>query len=70
MIIVNSILDEGIKMLKRAALVIVCALGFVGCASVPMESAERSMLGKEFNSPGEGQSGLYIYRSGVFGSAL
>jgi hypothetical protein len=41
-----------------------------GCASVPMESAEKTNLAKKFNPPSEGKSGLYIYRSGSFGGAL
>lgn len=41
-----------------------------GCASVQMESTERSSEAKKFASPTEGNSGLYIYRSGVFGAAL
>ena len=41
-----------------------------GCSSVPMESAEKSGLAKQFNSPSEGKSGLYIYRAGILGGAL
>ncbi|MBU2894800.1 DUF2846 domain-containing protein [Colwellia sp. D2M02] len=35
-----------------------------------MESKERSELAKQYNSPSEGKSGLYVYRSGSFGGAL
>lgn len=41
-----------------------------GCASVPMESAEKSNAAKEFKRPSPGKAGLYIYRSGSFGGAL
>lgn len=41
-----------------------------GCASVQMEGAERSSEAKKFAAPTDGNSGLYIYRSGSFGGAL
>ena len=41
-----------------------------GCASVPMESAERTITAKKFNPPSEGSSGLYIYRPSSLGGAL
>lgn len=51
--------------------VFVLALSFLsGCASVPMESEEKSELAKKFNPPSKGNSGLYVYRSGSFGGAL
>lgn len=51
----------------------VAALGLAllaGCASVPMESSEKSELAKKFNPPTSGNAGVYIYRSGSFGGAL
>jgi len=57
-------------MLYKALVITICALSFVGCASVSMESKERSDLAKQFNPPEEGKSGLYIYRSGMLGGAL
>jgi len=57
-------------MLKKIVLIVLCTIGFVGCASVPMESSEKSMMAKEFNSPESDKSGLYIYRSGSLGGAL
>ncbi len=57
-------------MLNKALLITIISLTFVGCASVNMESVDRSNLAKEFNAPADNQSGLYIYRSGVLGSAL
>ena len=44
--------------------------GAAGCASVPMESAERTTTAKKFNPPSEGSSGLYIYRPSSLGGAL
>lgn len=41
-----------------------------GCASVPMESTEKSDQAKKFNAPTNGNAGVYIYRSGSFGGAL
>ena len=42
----------------------------VGCASVPMESADKTTVAKQFNPPAEGKAGLYLYRYGSFGAAL
>jgi len=42
----------------------------VGCASVPMESAEKTASLKQFSVPSDGKAGLYIYRYGNFGAAL
>ncbi|MXS86342.1 DUF2846 domain-containing protein [Nitrosomonas sp. HPC101] len=41
-----------------------------GCASVPMESTEKSAEAKKFIAPNNGKSGVYVYRSGSFGGAL
>lgn len=57
-------------MVKRIALITLVSSLFAGCASVPMESVERTAETKKFNAPSEGKSGLYIYRSGSFGGAL
>lgn len=57
-------------MFKKTVLVVLCAMGFVGCASVPMESHEKSMMAKEFKAPESDKSGLYIYRYGSLGGAL
>jgi len=57
-------------MYKKLALIILISSLFTGCASVPMESTDKIELAKEFNPPSEGNSGLYIYRSGSFGGAL
>jgi len=42
----------------------------MGCASVPMETAEKNSIAKKFNPPSEGSSGLYIYRNSFVGKAL
>lgn len=57
-------------MVKRIALIALVSSLFAGCASVPMESVERTAETQKFNAPSEGKSGLYIYRSGSFGGAL
>lgn len=57
-------------MFYKVVVLVVSALSFVGCASVSMESPERAEVAKQFNPPQEGKSGLYIYRSGMLGSAL
>ena len=57
-------------MIKKLATVTLISTMLAGCASVPMESAEKSNTAKSFNSPQAGHSGLYIYRSGSFGGAL
>lgn len=57
-------------MLNKVLIITIFALTCVGCASVNMESVDRSNLAKEFNPPKDDQSGLYIYRSGALGGAL
>ena len=42
-----------------------------GCASVPMESPEKSEMIKSFSSPSNGTSGIYIFRKDTpVGAAL
>ncbi len=41
-----------------------------GCASVSMESKEKSEAAKKFSPPTAGNAGLYIYRFGSLGGAL
>lgn len=50
--------------------VAVATLFLSGCASVPLDTVENDRLAKEFNSPSEGNSGLYIYRASGAGTAL
>ncbi len=48
----------------------VAGLFLTGCASIPMERKELSDAAKLFPHPPEGNSGIYIYRSSIAGSAL
>ncbi len=57
-------------MYNKLALIALVTTLFTGCASVPMEDGEKSESAKMFSPPAEGNSGLYIYRSGSFGGAL
>lgn len=41
-----------------------------GCASVDMNPKEESAKAKEFNSPSQGNAGVYIYRNSFVGKAL
>ncbi len=49
---------------------VLLSLLLVGCASVPMESSQKTSDAKQFLPPSEGKAGLYIYRYGTFGAAL
>ncbi len=57
-------------MYKKLVLIGCASFLFVGCASVPLETTEKSDMAKQFNPPSDGNAGLYIYRSGTFGGAL
>lgn len=57
-------------MNKKMILICFISLLFVGCASVPMEAAQKATDAKKFLPPSEGKAGLYIYRYGSFGAAL
>jgi Protein of unknown function (DUF2846) len=46
------------------------SLVLAGCASVPMESTQKTSDAKQFLPPAEGKAGLYLYRYGSFGAAL
>ena len=52
------------------SILLVSLLVMTGCASVPMETAEKNSIAKKFNPPSEGSSGLYIYRNSFVGKAL
>lgn len=45
-------------------------LTLTGCASVNMANKEEADKVKQFAAPISGSSGLYVYRNGLFGSAL
>ena len=57
-------------MYKKIFITTIAVILFSGCASVPMESKEKSDKAKEFNPPTSGHAGLYIYRTGGLGTAL
>jgi hypothetical protein len=57
-------------MLRKVALLALASSLVVGCASVPMESKEKSSSLKTFNAPAEGKSGLYVYRTTGVGTAI
>jgi len=46
----------------------ICLLS--GCASVTMESKDKSEAAKKFDKPGSGNAGIYIFRAGGPGAAL
>lgn len=46
------------------------AAGLGACASVTLAPSEQDVVGKQFAPPTEGQAALYLYREGVFGSAV
>jgi hypothetical protein len=52
------------------AILFVSYIVMTGCASVPMETADKNSIAKKFNPPSEGSSGLYIYRNSFVGKAL
>ena len=57
-------------MFKKIVIIALVSTLAVGCASIPMESLERTTTAKKFNPPVEGSSGLYIYRPSSLGGAL
>jgi hypothetical protein len=57
-------------MFKKVILPILLINLIGGCASVPMESTEKTSAAKQFSAPAEGKAGLYLYRYGSFGAAL
>ena len=57
-------------MLKKIVIIALVSTLAAGCASVPMESLERTTTTKEFDPPSEGSSGLYVYRKTSFGAHL
>jgi len=57
-------------MNNKMFLAVLASLMFTGCATVPMESKEKSNYAKGFNPPSDGKAGLYVYRPSGVGSAL
>jgi len=57
--------------MKKVLMAIVVATSLLaGCATIPMESKEKTNMAKVFSPPSAEKAGLYIYRSGLFGAAL
>ncbi len=57
--------------MKSLGIIFLCTALISGCASVPMESKEKTDLAKQFNTPSANKAGLYIYRKDThFGAAL
>lgn len=57
--------------MKIASLILLSTILLVsGCASVDMASKAESVKAKEFNSPSQGNAGVYIYRDSFVGKAL
>lgn len=54
----------------RAAASLLAVALLAGCASVSMESKEKSESAKKFARPSPGTAGIYVFRSGAFGGAL
>ncbi|AOB30214.1 hypothetical protein AKI39_05175 [Bordetella sp. H567] len=54
----------------KTLLSIGCLILVTGCASVPMESADKNLKAKSFPTPDQGKSGLYVYRDSFVGKAL
>lgn len=57
-------------MLKKAVISSVAIALLSGCASVSMETKERSDLAKKFGPPSAGMAGVYLFRTGHVGGAL
>ena len=56
-------------MNKLLVLTVFAVAALSGCASVPMESAEKSSQAKQFNQPTAGMAGVYVYRPDSIGGA-
>ena len=46
------------------------AAGLGACASVTLAPSTQDVAGKQFAPPPDGQAALYIFREGIFGSAV
>ncbi|MGJ8619464.1 MAG: DUF2846 domain-containing protein [Methylophilaceae bacterium] len=57
-------------MFKKIVFPLIVLTLLSGCASVPMETSQRTTEVKQYNPPADGKAGLYIYRYGSFGAAL
>jgi hypothetical protein len=57
-------------MQKKFSFAVVVMSLLSGCASVTMESKDKSDTAKKFAAPAADKAGLYIYRTGFVGGAL
>ena len=57
-------------MIKKLTFAAISALILGGCSTVPLELPSASETAKNFETPPNGQAGLYIYRDSVVGTAL
>jgi len=57
-------------MNKLTLIALSASLLMTGCASVNMASQEASNKAKQFDPPGEGNAGVYIYRNSFAGKSL
>jgi len=57
-------------MHKKLSLAVVALSVLSGCATVTMESKEKSDAAKKFAAPAADKAGLYIFRAGSLGGAL
>ena len=58
------------KLNHKVTLLVVFAAVLSGCASVNLASKEETDKAKQFNAPGAGNAGLYVYRNSFVGQAL
>lgn len=56
--------------IRRAAILVIPFVLLAGCASVTMESKEKSDVAKKFSQPSSGNAGIYVFREGGVGGAL
>lgn len=54
----------------KKILCLALAAALSGCASVSMESKQKSDAAKQFAPPSPGNAGIYFYRAGSLGGAL
>ena len=59
----KTIKIKEVKIFKNIVTITFASLLFTACATVPLEIKELLDKTKEFNSPSEGNAGLYIFRS-------
>lgn len=69
--IYKLIINKGNHVKKIiTSMLLIASFHLLGCASVPMASADIDKEKKTFAAPSEGNAGLYVYRNSSFGGAL